>query len=124
MLPLAGVTDLSGGADGVVCGLVTSPDPSTGKPAPCDVELLSARSLDGITVDARVRHVSDGEWKILGAKPCPLQADTPAKLSFEAWTPDKPGTWVLQSRISRGGKKLFGAEKTIVIGEATPMYRR
>ena len=122
MLPFAGMRDLCGGADGVVCGMVLPDNIEPGKPVAWELELVAGRAQEKLTVDARARHLSDGVWKLLGERSCSLKPDVPAKLTLEPWTPDRPGTWVLQSRVSRGGKKLFDAERAIVLSKATEGY--
>ena len=122
MLPFAGLRDLSGGAQGIVCGLVLPDNIEEGTPVSWELELVSGQAEPRLTVEARVRHLAEGVWRMLGEQKCKLEADTPVKLQFGAWTPDRSGTWVLQARVSRSGKKLFDAERTVVLAKATEGY--
>jgi hypothetical protein len=122
MLPLTGLRDLSGGKEGIACGIVVPDNVEQGAPVSWELELAGARAEEKLAVDARVRHLGDGVWKLLGERPCSLKPDSAVRLAFDAWTPDRPGTWVLQARVSRGGKKLFDAERTVVLAKASEGY--
>ena len=123
MFPFAGLRDLCGGADGVACGIVLPEGIERGKPVPWEFELISCKAQEGLSIDARVRHLSDGVWKALGKKQSRLDPDAPVKLALDPWTPDRDGTWVLQCRVSGSGERLFDAERTIVLSKATDGYQ-